>query len=401
MRKQNIPRKVFLALNIGGASGRSVLSGILRHVNAGGLWNLQLIQDSVSLPQDLLSRIATLDPDGLIFRAPARAIVKTLLEKIKKPIVFLDYPADIPLPQRADVAYVHLDNAAIGANAFNHLAAMGQFQSFCFADAFSPTRWGLARAEGFTRAAHKAGKKVQLFQQGTRKATKTHRDFLEWLAAIPKPAAIMASCDYTAVRVIECCHEAKFAVPEQVAVIGVDDDEVLCLPCRPALSSIRPPHEELGKFAAAELDRLMRGKPARPEITIKGNGQIVARTSTQNVPPAGALVARAIAFIDAHATESIKVGDVIRHLGVSRRLADLRFRQIRNTSIKATIDAARLKAVKKRLNASTEPITRIAADLGFSSPEHLAHFFRHQTGLPMREFRNRSRSDANKSAFDS
>lgn len=386
MRKQNVPRKVFLALNIGGASGRAVLSGILRYVNANGLWNLQLVQDSVSLPQDILARLSTLDLDGLIIRAPQRTIVKAILGKIKKPIVFLDYPADVPLSKRPDVSYVHLDDAAIGANAFAHLASRGQFQSFCFADAFLPTRWGRARAEGFVQAARKGGKKVCLFQ-GAGKPAAAHHDFLKWLVSIPKPAAIMASCDYTAVRVIESCLEAKLAVPEQVAVIGVDDDEVLCLPCRPALSSIRPPHEELGRFVAAELDRLMRGKPARPEITIKGNGLIMARTSTQNVPPAGALVARALAFIDAHATEPLEVSDIVRYLGVSRRLADLRFRQIRNASIKAAIDAARLKAVKKRLNASSEPITRIAADLGFSSPEHLAHFFRHQTGLSMCEFR--------------
>ena len=359
-------------------SERMKLEGILQyaHEKKGVRWDLEL--DLSGILRRLASSTSPSAYDGIIAYVGSDSERRSLLA-IRQPLVLIeDLTIPAAFPRRKDIVTILCDHAAEGETAAGYFLERN-YRNFAYVGAEEDSEYNALRRKGYAAALANAGFRVSTYDGKIPLAS--------WLKGLPRPCALLAVHDLRAREVLTAAEQAKIPVPAELAVLGVDDDEVLCLPCRPALSSIRPPHEELGRFVAAELDRLMRGKPARPEITIKGNGLIVARTSTQNVPPAGALVARALAFIDAHATEPLEVSDIVRYLGVSRRLADLRFRQIRNASIKAAIDAARLKAVKKRLNASSEPITRIAADLGFSSPEHLAHFFRHQTGLSMCEFR--------------
>ena len=116
---------------------------------------------------------------------------------------------------------------------------------------------------------------------------------------------------------------------------------------------------------------------------------LVLRDSTRVVPPAGRLVQTALSFIEANAARNLRVGDVVRHLGVSRRLADLRFRQIQHESILQAISRARIRLVKKRLLATRDPLAHIAADCGFRSGAALARFFARETGTTMTAWRRK------------
>lgn len=389
MNTRKKPRKVCIALNIGGASGRAYMSGILRYVNEGHPWTIQFLQFSEQLPLARFQNALNAGPDGLILRAPSPEIADLALRHEALPVAFIDFPAQRKVPRQEHVACVHLDQFAVGAMGADHLISVGNFASFGYADVFVPTRWGADRGAAFAKAVRRTGRKVAIFRLGRDPDREDETARLRaWLSGLPKPAAIMASCDYSAVRVIEACVELGLSVPEQVAVVGVDNDEILCLSVRPSLSSISPGHEEIGYRAAAELDRMMRGLTVRNDVTVRGGGTVVVRDSTRAVPPAGALVTRALAFIAANAGHRLNVEDVVRHLGVSRRLADLRFRQIRKSSILDAINAARMKRLKARLRSTDDSIRQIAADFGFSSPERLAHFFRRHAGQSMRDYRN-------------
>lgn len=389
MNARKKTRKVCIALNIGGASGRAYMSGILRYVNEGRPWTIQFLQFSEHLPSTGFQNALNAGPDGLILRAPSPEIADLALRAEVLPVAFIDFPALLKTPRQGHAACVHLDHFAVGAMGADHLLSIGNFASFGYADVFVPSRWGADRGAAFAKAVRRTGRKVAIFRLGRNPDREDETARLRaWLSGLPKPAAIMASCDYSAVRVIEACTELGLSIPEQVAVVGVDNDEILCLSVRPSLSSISPGHEEVGYRAAAELDRMMRGLPVRNDVTVKGGGTVVVRDSTRAVPPAGALVTRALAFIEANAGHRLAVGDVVRHLGVSRRLADLRFRQVRKTSILDAISAVRMRKLKARLRTTDDPIRQIASDFGFSSPERLAHFFHRHAGQSMRDYRN-------------
>jgi len=156
----------------------------------------------------------------------------------------------------------------------------------------------------------------------------------------------------------------------------VDNDELLCNSSRPTLSSIQPDHEGLGRFGAEMLDCLMAGRkiPKRIPTSVRSTG-VIERDSTRIVPPAGYIVREALAFIKSNATKGIGVDDVVRHLGVSRRLLYLRFRQMHGKSIHETILDTRLALARQKLAKTTLSLAQIATECGFGSANRLSHLF--------------------------
>ena len=217
-------------------------------------------------------------------------------------------------------------------------------------------------------------------------------ELAEFLAKLPKPAAVMAATDYMAVQVIEACHAAKQSVPEQVAVIGVDNDELLCNSSRPTLTSIKPDHEGLGRLGAQILNCMMckRKVPKSIPSRIKSLG-IIERDSTRVVPPAGYIVREALAFIRSNAAKGISVDDVVRHIGVSRRLLYLRFRQMNGKSVHETILITRLALARRKLTQTTAPLAQIASECGFGSANRLSHIFHERFGVYPSSLRTKSR----------
>ena len=211
-----------------------------------------------------------------------------------------------------------------------------------------------------------------------------------WLKSLPRPIAIFASYDMVAAKVLEVCRAEKLHVPEQVAVVGVDNDEVVCNAMRPTLSSVHPNHVELACRAAAELDRLMHGRrmSAPNPILIPPIG-IVERDSTRAVPPAGFIIREGLAFIRENACRGIDVKDVARHLGVSESLARLRFRTVHGRSMRDEILDARTIAAERLLKETKDSLVYIAHETGFASASHLSHHFKKHNGISPEAWRNK------------
>lgn len=209
----------------------------------------------------------------------------------------------------------------------------------------------------------------------------------KWLAALPKPAAVYVGWDFRAIQVLEACRAAKISVPGQVAVLGTDNDELLCDSAEPPLSSILPDHERSGYAAAELLDSLMRGRRQKTGTLLVKVKKVVERESTRPVTASAHLAGKALAYIKRNATKGIEVQDVVRHLGCSRRLADLRFRENTGTTLLKALTAQRMEELKRLLRDTDIPVRQAAERSGFRCLKHLERLFRTEEGTSMTEWR--------------
>ena len=378
-------KNVIVAFTIGNIAGRNCLSGVFDFVNAGHDWKIRFMQNPGELTPDVVKNAVRDGVDGVITGFRDRTDGMIALESAPIPVVFTDYPRNETPNGMHHNFLIRNDDIAIGRESARHLLSRSTFRSYAFVPTPMPTRWSTLRERGF---------RLQLSESGLTPFRMHKTDELaDFLAKLPKPAAVMAATDYMAVQVIEACHAEKLSVPEQVAVIGVDNDELLCNASRPTLSSIKPDHEGLGRFGARILDCMMAGRkvPKCIPAHVKSLG-IVERDSTCIVPPAGYIVREALAFIRSNSTKGIKVEDVVRHIGVSRRLLYFRFQQMNGKSIHETILDIRLEAVRHKLKHTTAPLSQIAAECGFASANRLSHLFFERFNIYPSDFREEQTS---------
>jgi LacI family transcriptional regulator len=189
-------------------------------------------------------------------------------------------------------------------------------------------------------------------------------------------------------QVAEACKKSALRMPDEVAIIGVDNDEMICMLSSIPLSSVAINAEKGGYEAAAVLDRLMKGKKRAAPIEISPS-HVVTRTSTDIVTVADDHVARALTFIRDNSKRELQVGDVAQAAGLSRRVLEKRFRTILNRSIYEQIRQERVGLIIKLLADPTLRITDIAYSMGFPDAAHIARYFRSQTGLSTATYRQR------------
>jgi LacI family transcriptional regulator len=211
-----------------------------------------------------------------------------------------------------------------------------------------------------------------------------------WVQSLPKPAGIMACNDFRAVQLLDACSRAGVAVPEEAAVIGVDDEEVACEMAYPPLSSVVPNALEIGYEAAATLDLLMRGqKPRESELCIPPVG-VVARRSSDAMAIADPLVAQAMQFIHRSACNGINVEDVVTHLAVSRSVLQRRFNDELGRTLHDAILDVRLERVCQLLAGTALPIVEIADRAGFKHVEYLNAVFKKSYEMTPNAYRKQS-----------
>lgn len=380
--EKTTPKRVLVSITIGGASGADCFSGILQRANASHLWTIGFELDWQRANDALRARPQYYD--GVITEMPETPEALKHFFESDVPTVFLKNILGIVKPSRTS-SFLRLDEEEIGREAVRHFSSMGSFGSWVFAYGRTNADYTTRRHAGFKEAVAQQTGAVPLALHVT--AQEKWAQLQEELERLPRPVAIFADCDSTAVNALALCRRAGLAIPEQASVLGVDDDKALCLNSRPTLSSIKPDHGALGEKAVEELARLMDGGEGRVIVLENTVREVVRRESTRFLPPAEHLVRRAMAFIDERAAEALTVADVAAHLRVSRPLLDLRFRQIRGESVGRAIAAARLEEVKRRLSNQRESATQIASHCGFASVSTLSRFFRRETGMALSTWR--------------
>jgi LacI family transcriptional regulator len=368
---------VALIIDTLGVYGRRILRGINHYLFSHLPWSIYL--DPYHRLKDSPPRWLTgWHGDGIICRSITPGSVERL-RKLKIPIVNLnDSFTDLDLPT------IRSDDHAIGRLAADHLLERG-FRCFAFCG-FAASAWSRRRQEGFAAALQQRGEWCGAYESpwggGSRycPGEQEYEKISRWLASLPQPLGVLACNDERGHHVLDACQRIGATVPDEVAVLGVDDDDLLCSLCRPPLSSVVPNPERIGYEAAALLDRLMAGaKPPRQEILIEPLG-VTSRQSTDVLALGDPDLAAAVRCIREHACEGITVSELLKHVPLSRSILERRFRQYLGHSPQAEIWAVQLKRVKQLLAETDLSLEQIATLTGYKHPEYMNVVFKRLTG---------------------
>jgi LacI family transcriptional regulator len=371
------------------AYGRSILSGISQYVREHGPWTVYVEQRSLQDPAP--PWLERWDGDGIIARASTSKIARKLL-RIGVPTVDLnDQVRGLGLPQ------IHSDHAAIARLAAEHLMDRG-FRHFAYFG-FPVFEWSVRRKESFTRQVLKAGHQIH---EGppSRHVSWSHQQasweaemeqVAHWVKRVPKPLGIMACNDIRGIQMLDACRRAGVAVPEEVAVVGVDNEELVCLLAYPPLSSVIPNAYRIGYEAAALLDLLMKGGRATELMRTVPPLSVATRQSSDVTAIANPCLANAMRFIREHACEGLSVDDVLEQAMVSRSTLQRLFRKELGKSVLDAITGVRIQRVKELLAESNLTLTEIADRAGFAYIEYLSTRFRRQTGRSPIAYRRKFR----------
>lgn len=376
-------KRVFIALKMAGVAGREKLSGIFRFLGDNHDWDITLIRTAAEFTPARMRRALAEGYDGFIVSIPDTETTAALLAATDLPTVVMDIH-DPALSARArNIVFIRNAPEEIGRAAADHLVSTGRCRSYAFVHNPSVLEWSVGRFRAFRDMLRDRGLWAHELNEPSE------------IKGLERPIGVFAANDDRGYDILEYCRRHRLRVPEDVLVLGTNNDTLICENCRPALTSIQPDFEQEGFLAAKTLAELMaaassvhaRHISAVPPTCFVGVKTIVRRSSTAEVSQAGKLVQKAIAFIRKNALRGISVEDVVRHLGCSRRLADLRFRELQGASIGETIISFRLEEVKHLLKTTRDPIDKIAIDCGYGNPNYLKNLFKKRFGLTMRSFR--------------
>jgi len=393
--------RVIISLPLRNAPGRDVLSGVFRHLDRAEAWALHLMQPDVDplTPENI--RAAEKDGvAGLFVTKPGSPELMRALNETSLPVAAIGFCDPRLMSRKGPTTFVLNDNAGIGAMGANYFLKLGKFNSFGFVLAGNGTQWMDERETGFREriAAVLPKATVKTFCPAKTAICWADEDIAalaEWIAALPKPAAVMSVTDFCAIRVLKACELAHVHLPDSVALLGVDNDEFLCVHASTPISSVLPGHAEMGLRAAEEMSRLIAGKVGkRHRIVSIPPMRVVERESTRIRTPSAVLVDRAKRFIAANAAQGISAMDVVRHLKVSQRLAEMRYRAATGKTIRESIESARMDKLKMQLASTRRPIAVLAAECGFRNSNSLSHRFRKLFGSSMRDYRAQNHATA-------
>jgi LacI family transcriptional regulator len=226
--------------------------------------------------------------------------------------------------------------------------------------------------------------------QGTeRKGWAITEVLAEWLVKQSFPLAVFACNDTRAQQVLNACREGGIRVPDQIAVLGVDNDDVLCDLCEPPLSSIELDAEGLGYRAAALLSRLMQGLAVGDETLSVQTVRLIERVSTDIIAIEDATTVAAMRYIRDHVCEGIATKDVVSHMGCARSNLDVRFHRWLHRSVRAEIHRQRMEIVLRYLEKTDLTIHQIAERTGFATSAHLCRLFQKRFGISPTEHRSK------------
>lgn len=368
--------------------GRQILHGISRYLRTHDGWSVFLDErELLAPPPDWLRQW---NGDGVICR-PTTPELAEALRRLNIAVVDLnDRYGDLDIP------HIGSDMSAIGAMAANHLLERG-FHHIAYCG-FQSEVWSAERFSGVESAVRGRGSLCAPFASpwaGLREHIwQEERDRIcAWLESLPRPVGIVACNDARGHHVLDACRVLNIAVPEQVAVVGVDNAETFCELCDPPLSSVVPNAEQIGFEAASLLVRLMAGEPAPANRRIPPR-EVITRQSSDVLAVDDPVIAQAVRFIRENACEGITVSDVLAHTPVSRSVLERDFRRFLGRSPQEEIRRVRLKRIQQLLAETDWSLARIAEKTGFVHPEYLVVQFKRMVGQTPAQWRQTAHNDA-------
>ena len=390
-----MPRQFHVALIVETSTiyGRKLLRGITKYVRTQAIWSIFLEQRG--LTESVPEWLRDWDGDGIISRVTTPELADHLIARGMPVVDLTDMHGEIGLPR------IWSDDSSIGRLAAEHLLERG-FRQFAFCG-FTDHHWSANREAGFAEATVGAKCHLATSYNSPWGGPDAHRwedeqeEIGSWLHSLPKPIGIMASNDMRGQHVLDACARLEIAVPEEVAVIGCDDDEILCELSNPPLSSVVPNPEQIGLEAAELLHRMM---------VCDENDRSSLREVRRMIPPIGVstrqssdvlaiddpLIAAAVHYIRENACTGVTVDDILSNVPISRSMLERGFRRYVRRSPHAEIRHVQLKRVCQLLGETELPLDRIAELTGFKHPEYLSVVFKREMKETPGQYRIRATS---------
>jgi LacI family transcriptional regulator len=326
-------------------------------------------ETTYQLEQWLVERVVA----GIIGRFDNNRIANQV-RRLKIPCVNIYLASEKPV-----LPVVYFDNLAAGRMAAEHLLERKfRYFGFCHRLGMYPS---VQRREGFTERLREEGLEcsvydMPLYPSDPNSWIQWQVRMADWLYAIPKPAGIMACNDGYAQLILEAAKRSNVKIPDELAVIGADNDAPLCQISSPPLTSVPIDWQRLGYEAAGLLDRLMAGEPAPEKPFLLSPPSVVPRHSTDVLAIDDREVVTALRYISAHAIEGIGIEDVLRQVPLSRSVLQRRFRKAMGHTIMDEIQDAKIRHAARLLTETDTPMNVIAFTSGFRHQQYMNAVFR-------------------------
>lgn len=379
------PKRIALLVESSHGTGRDIVHGVAAFLREQGCdWLVD--HETQRLEGGPPAWLAKWRGDGVIARLHSERVAKAV-SRLRVPVV------DVlnALPPAAGVHLAHVDEAAIARLAFEHLRAIGLRQfAFC-----GPTDrvWAWQRRDVFTATAAEANMPVHVYElsrhlRTQELASRRAERLVKWLRSLPRPIGVLAANDSYAWLVSTACRMAGLAVPADVAILGVDNDEVFCSLARPPLSSVVTATVRLG-FEAARLMDAVLGEGAvgkRREIVVPPLG-IKVRTSTDMLATDDEDVTTAVAMIRGNGSAKLSVSAIADAVGVSVSTLQRRFRETVGHSVHEESIRHRVRIAMRLLSETDLSILAVAHRAGFGHQEYLGRVFKSRLGVTPAAYR--------------
>lgn len=383
-RRHHIPH-VLLLVDTAGAFGRGIVEGIGRYALEHGPWSIQF--EYRALDSSVPEWLKQWRGDGIISRTANPEQVR-LLQTLKRPLVeLLGQPA-------SGIPEVGTDNAAEANMAVQHFLDCG-LRHFGFYPCLDV--WPIREHRlGFCRALEARGYTCSVYELPEReRETPVRRgrgqsSFVKWLRCLPRPTGVFTPGDLHSARLLAICRELDIAVPEEIAILGIGNDPVICETVRPTLSSLDVDTRRIGFEAARLLARKMAGRVVKDPVFVPPS-HVAIRQSTDLMAIEDADIAQAVRFIRERACQDIDVSRVAEEVGLSRRVLEKRFFQYVGRAPMAEIRRLRIEHAKALLARTDQTSESIARKCCFSSVPSLTKAFRREVGTTPNAYRKMQR----------
>lgn len=380
-------KSVALLIETSNAYARGLLGGIASYIHEHELWSIYLLeQERGAAPPSWLKNW---EGDGLIARIENKAIAK-VVSKLKIPIVDVSAARQVP-----NIPWVETNDKAISRLAYDHFRDRG-FEYFAYCGE-SDFQWSILRQNAFEQCVNDGGYSCNTFESNTHE-NRTHslnrqRDKLaKWVLSLPRPVGVFACYDIKAQQVLDVCRQYQIKVPGELAILGVDNDELLCDLCTPPLSSVIPAAHQTGREAAALLDTMMRGCKVSLDARLIDPLGVATRQSTDVMAIQDPEIAAALRFIRDHCCDGINVQDVLKSVSLSRRAFESRFHSILGRTPHQEITRRRIERVRQLLLETDLTLTQISQRAGFQNHEYMSVAFRREMNFPPATYRRNLRN---------
>jgi len=394
--KKNARRRILLLADFAYVSAKAVASGIIRFMFARSDLDFMILGGHPSNADERYFLKGGVDGVISTLGANHPTLRKLLAMHPRCPVVFASVVRDLANLRGTHSAAVVCDHGAIAKAAASLLMRHGMSE-FAYVGARLPSGsvyWDAERRSAFSATLASLGCSAHIYRPPmTTDADAESASLAEWLKSLPKPCGVFASYDQRAMHVLNICRAEGIRVPEQIQVIGADNEEWICEHISPTLTSVEPDFEKCGRMAAETLIRIMDGENY-DQLQIFGVKRVVERMSTTDLHGAVNRAVRARRFVNESIGEGHSAADIAARLGCSSRLLQLNYKSVYGRTLQDDLVEARLERVRRLLADTTIPICLIPERVGLDSPNHLMRLFKHRTGMTMLQFRRNLRSSA-------